>query len=328
MNMWQTLPAVVIALTMLGCATKQSAQAPAPAPAPASRSVSPGPDATTAAKPDPTPDSVWTGPVAEQAQALASRFPEATVRIAVVDVGSGAVVASAGPVDQSHPTGSTIKTFTIAAALEAGIAADAPLDTGDGSATIGDRTIRDHAAHGTISVTEALARSSNVGIVRIAEQVGVAALYRRVGAIIPLPPANGLSEAEQAILLFGGGTSMSTQDLVGSYAMLAAHGRDPRSDEQRVQVQTSRAMLTMLQHAVTAPSGTGRHAAVPGRSVGGKTGTAPDGHEQHTALFVGLAESAGAAYAVGVVVQGVPKSEFGSTVAASTFARLVQGTPS
>jgi cell division protein FtsI (penicillin-binding protein 3) len=68
-----------------------------------------------------------------------------------------------------YEPGSTMKAFTIAAGIEAGVVRpETMIQTAPGSITIGPNTIRDTSAHGLINVTQVLQKSSNVGSVKIA----------------------------------------------------------------------------------------------------------------------------------------------------------------
>lgn len=284
--------------------------------------AAPEPAPTTTPSEPQTNASPWADAVAAEANELEKAFPTATVRIAVLDVRSGELLASHGPIDSAHPVGSTVKSFTIAAALEAGVSPSTPLDTGDGETMFGELTIRDHTSHGTIDVEQALARSSNVAIVRLVEQVGEAELYRRVAEVLPVPPRTELDAPTAVQVLFGGRLALTTEQLVRGYAVLAAGGVDPRSGTRLVDEAAASQVLRMLEHAVTGSDGTGKHAAVAGRRVAGKTGTASNG-DKNTALFVGITEDRDRPIVVGIVVDGVPTSETGSTVSAPAFARLV-----
>jgi cell division protein FtsI (penicillin-binding protein 3) len=65
--------------------------------------------------------------------------------------------------------GSTMKPFSIAAALEAGkVRPDTKIQTAPGKLTIGDRTIGDAHPHGLLTVEEVVSKSSNVGTAKIA----------------------------------------------------------------------------------------------------------------------------------------------------------------
>ena len=65
--------------------------------------------------------------------------------------------------------GSSIKPFVVAAAMETGrYDADTLIETSPGTMRVGSKTIQDKHNLGTIDVTTVLAKSSNVGVVKIA----------------------------------------------------------------------------------------------------------------------------------------------------------------
>jgi len=65
--------------------------------------------------------------------------------------------------------GSTMKPFSIAAAIEAGkVSPQQTIQTAPGKLTIGGRTIGDAHAYGLLTVSEVVAKSSNVGTAKIA----------------------------------------------------------------------------------------------------------------------------------------------------------------
>ena len=65
--------------------------------------------------------------------------------------------------------GSSIKPFVVAAAMETGrYDADTLIETSPGTLRVGSKTIQDKHNLGTIDVTTVLAKSSNVGVVKIA----------------------------------------------------------------------------------------------------------------------------------------------------------------
>ncbi|MEO8165857.1 MAG: penicillin-binding transpeptidase domain-containing protein, partial [Betaproteobacteria bacterium] len=71
-------------------------------------------------------------------------------------------------VDLFEP-GSTLKPFTVAAALESGLVSPASLiDTEGGHYTIGNRTIHDAHAEGILTVAQVIQKSSNVGSAKMA----------------------------------------------------------------------------------------------------------------------------------------------------------------
>jgi membrane peptidoglycan carboxypeptidase len=300
-------------LAGLACANR-----PAPPEAPA---ADPSVPAQAVATPLDDEAARWAEATAEEAERLSAQHPDATIRIAVLDAGTGHLLAQQGPVQTEHDTGSTMKSLTVAAALQEGATPDTEVDC-SAPVRVGGLQISDHAVHGKLTVKEALARSSNVAIAQLAAQRGWRTLYDRVASLVPLPDPDGLDEGAAVSLLFGGTSRLTTLDLARAYAVLAARGRDPADHSQRIEPQTADAVVAMLEHAVTGEHATGREAAVPGVEVAGKTGTARVG-ERQTALFVGIVGPAGERRVVAVVVEGVAPDAFGSTVAAPAFARIV-----
>ena len=74
--------------------------------------------------------------------------------------------------------GSTMKPFSIAAALEAGkVKVDTRIQTAPGRLTIGNRTIGDAHAHGILTVEEIVSKSSNVGTAKIALELPAQKLW-------------------------------------------------------------------------------------------------------------------------------------------------------
>src|SRR5439155_17295672 len=97
---------------------------------------------------------------------------------------SGAQTRNRSVTDLFEP-GSTMKPFTVAAALEAGIVTpDTMIQTAPGSMTIGGWTISDSHPNGLISVAQVIQKSSNVGSAKIMLQMPperMGTLYRDLG---------------------------------------------------------------------------------------------------------------------------------------------------
>lgn len=317
-------PLGVHALPIAMVATFACATRPVPARPADEGGAPPAPEATGSVRPTPERDegARWAESTRTESERLVAQFPGATVRIAVVDAGSGRVLAREGPVQTEHDTGSTIKSLTVAAALQEGATADTEVDC-SAPVQVAGLQISDHAVHGKITVKEALARSSNVAIAQLAARLGWQPLYERVGKLVPLPDPTGLGEADAVALLFGGTSRLTTLDLARAYAIMAAGGRDPVDGAQRIDAAAADEVVAMLEHAVNSEHGTGGEAAVPGVRVAGKTGTARVGDRQ-TAVFVGIVGPAGDRRVIAVVVENVAPGDFGSTVAAPAFARIVQ----
>jgi cell division protein FtsI (penicillin-binding protein 3) len=214
-------------------------------------------------------------------------------------------------VTDAFEPGSTVKAFSISAALDAG--AIQPLDAfdcGNGSWTIGGHTIHDHGGLGWAGPSRIVAQSSNIGAGRIAFklgrerlQAGLAAFGfgERTGVGLPgevkgqLPLAR--SEVGLATQAFGQGPITATALQLTSAMAAVANGGvllrpwlvrrvvDPASGEtldegkplalrRAVSAETAATMTRWLQGVVEDPKGTGRRAALDGWRAAGKTGTA------------------------------------------------------
>lgn len=210
--------------------------------------------------------------------------------------------------------GSVNKIVTAAAAIEYGVATpDSVIDV-PGSIRIADRTIHDAWPHGRLRLTftGVLAKSSNVGTLLTAQQVGedrYADLLGRfgLGARTDLglpgespgvvPQRSEWSGSTFGNLPIGQGLSMTVLQMASMYQAIANDGvripprivsaeitpdgqriEQPRPAEVRVvSEQTARTVRDMLR-AVTQDAagqrGTGPAAALAGYQVAGKTGTA------------------------------------------------------
>src|SRR5690606_17138798 len=75
--------------------------------------------------------------------------------------------------------GSTFKLVTAVAALESGVVTpEDAIDTGDGWAVFGGRTMRDSHAYGRLSFADALVKSSNVALARVGQRLEAGTLYQ------------------------------------------------------------------------------------------------------------------------------------------------------
>lgn len=257
--------------------------------------------------------------------------------------------------------GSTVKPISMMAALESG--RWAPGDTVEvypHSLRIGRFTIRDVSRGGgpVLDLAGILIRSSNVGISKIAFDIGGESIYRvmqqvglgqdtglgfpgeRVGN---LPNHRKWPQAETATLSYGYGLSVTAIQLAHAYATIANDGRmvplslarvdQPASFSQVVPEEVARTVQGMLQQVVEAPGGAHR-AQVPGYHVAGKSGTArktsagSKGYQQNAyrSLFAGFAPSNNPRLAA-VVVIDEPGGEgyYGGLVSAPVFSKVMAG---
>ncbi|MFZ6047250.1 peptidoglycan D,D-transpeptidase FtsI family protein [Pseudomonas sp. CR3202] len=256
--------------------------------------------------------------------------------------------------------GSTVKPFSMSAALESG--RWKPTDVVDvypGTLQIGRYTIRDVSrSSGALDLTGILIKSSNVGISKIAFDIGAESIYRvmqqvglgqdtglgfpgeRVGN---LPNHRKWPKAETATLAYGYGLSVTAIQLAHAYSVIANNGKSvplslTRTDSQveSVQVideQVAKTLQGMLQQVVEAPGGVFR-AQVPGYHVSGKSGTArkasvgTKGYTQNAyrSLFAGFAPSTNPRIAMVVVIDEPSKAGyFGGLVSAPVFGKVMAG---
>lgn len=252
--------------------------------------------------------------------------------------------------------GSTIKPFSVAAALMSGQYEPATMiNTHPGKMVVDGRTISDvHKDLGVISLSEVLKKSSNVGVSRVALKIGadpVLSLYHAVGFGEPtqhlfpgevaghLPELYDMHRIDLATLSYGYGLSVTALQLASAYAVIANHGvkvpvtllrREKKPIGHEVMpARVADEVLGMLETVVD-QGGTGVRAQVPGFRVAGKTGTAevagPGGYDRrrHIASFVGMAPASHPRLVVAVVVrepQG--RRYYASQVAAPVFAMIM-----
>ena len=251
--------------------------------------------------------------------------------------------------------GSSIKPLVIAAALESGeFRPSSIIDTAPGYVTVGAKTIEDRRNLGRVSLTTILARSSNVGVTKLAMSLQPDQLWQTMtefglgsltSSAFPGESAGLLTHfsnwkpISQATLAYGYGVSVTALQLAEAYSALGNGGRlypvsmvaldSPIEGRQVIAPDTAAAVRRMLEEVVR-PGGTGTKAAVAGYRVAGKTGTAwkfaAGGYseDKYISIFAGLAPASDPRLAA-VVVIDEPSGElyYGSDVAAPVFADVM-----
>jgi len=249
--------------------------------------------------------------------------------------------------------GSTMKPFTIAAALDAGrIRPDTVIETAPGTLTIGTATIHDAHPEGTLTVEQVIQKSSNVGAAKIALGLPSATLWEmfsNAGFGTPprtgfpgeqsgrLRPAKSWRPIEQATMSYGHGISVNLVQLARAYTMFATDGEVKAATLFKTEgfvagrpvltPETARAVRHMLE-LVTSPGGTAPRAQVPGYRVAGKTGTAHkvEGHgysNKYVASFVGFAPVSNPRLIVAVMLDEPSAGQYyGGVVAAPVFSSV------
>ena len=278
------------------------------------------------------------------------------------DIKDFSVIRNRAITDVFEP-GSTVKAFTIAAALETGLYhPDTIIETSPGWMMVSGNEVKDLFDYGTLTTSGVITKSSNVGSSKIALDIGaepIRDLLSRLGfgevlgtgfpgertGVLPNPRKWGRHVT--ATFSFGYGLSATALQLASAYSVLADNGiRKPVSllklsdeaviDLPRQQVLSPEITVNlrkMLQTVVDADSGgSALEANVPFYSVAGKTGTAhvvgERGYEEnlHNSLFVGMVPASNPQIVI-VIVVNEPKGEehYGGQVAAPVFSRVASG---
>jgi len=215
-------------------------------------------------------------------------------------------------VSDVYEPGSTFKIVTLSAALDQKLTnPDELVDCQMGSIVVGGRRIRDHKPFGVLKVSDVLARSSDVGAIKIGLRLGEERLDHYIRAYgfgsqtgIELPgetrglakPVSRWSKVSIGAISMGQEIGVSPLQLVSMVSTVANDGvwtaprivaatTEPRSTPQMVVFHpaqqrrvvsplTAAEMRHMLEGVVENPHGTGKKAVLEGYTSAGKTGTA------------------------------------------------------
>ncbi|HEY8108979.1 MAG TPA: penicillin-binding protein 2 [Patescibacteria group bacterium] len=323
--------------------------------------------------------------VEEALDAMVDRFSADGGSIMVMDPKTGAIVAMASrptfdpnrfgafdvasytnqAVTGTYEPGSTFKTIVMASALDAGaVTPDTPYK-GTASIKVADREIfnAERRPYGDGTMTDAIERSDNVGMVQAVQRMGGRPLYDYVkrfgfgtpsglevaGEVTPnLPALSELTEVRLATMSFGQGISVTPVQLltaVGSFAnqgkLVQPHIVDriqhqdgtvevtkPKVVRQAISPRAASQITGMMIRVVEA--GAGRPAAVQGYRVAGKTGTAQiasgGAYEENATIgnFVGFAPANDPKFVMLVKVDRPKGVTFAEESAAPTFGEVAK----
>jgi len=249
--------------------------------------------------------------------------------------------------------GSTMKPFTIAAALDIGkVRPDTLIDTNGGILKIGSATIHDDHRDGVLTVSQVIQKSSNVGAAKIALSMSPDTMWHELSEAgfgtqphtgFPgevsgrLRPAKSWKPIEQATIAFGNGISVNLVQLARAYTIFTTDGElkpvtllktdGVVAGHPVIKPKTAAEVRHMLE-MVTQPGGTAPEAQVAGYHVAGKTGTAHklENHvyvNKYVASFVGFAPATNPRLIVAVMIDEPSGNYYGGGVAAPVFSRVM-----
>lgn len=213
-----------------------------------------------------------------------------------------------GALEIVYEPGSTFKIVAFSAAIEEGLVKPGDhIDCQMGSITVAGRLVHDHHSFGSLSIADALAKSSNVAAIRLGLRVGDDRMYdymkrfgfgSRTGIELPgetagiLRPVSRWSPSSMGSLAIGQEIGVTPLQMVTAFGALANDGvriaphlvREIRGSDgsivysatprqsQVVSAATAKALRGMLEGVTL--HGTAKQAQLEGYTAAGKTGTA------------------------------------------------------
>ncbi|MET0332348.1 MAG: penicillin-binding transpeptidase domain-containing protein [Dyella sp.] len=312
----------------------------------------------------------------ELVQAL-DKFQADSGSIVILDVATGEILAMANlptynpnAVRGSTPSerrnraatdvvepGSTMKAFTLAAALSSGkYTPTSPIiDTHPGTWYALGHLFRDVDDHGLLTPTGVITKSSNIGAAKIALTLDTALLYNTyrafgfgnsTGSGFPgessgyLRVGRDWSQQEKAIMAYGYGVSLTPLQLASGYATIADEGvmHSPtfikggdNPAKQIIAPEIAHELVRMLE-TTTQPGGTATLARIANYAVAAKTGTAHKAvaggyaKNNYISLLAGIVPASNPRLAGVVIINNPTKgSYYGGTVSGPAFAEVMDG---
>jgi cell division protein FtsI (penicillin-binding protein 3) len=262
-----------------------------------------------------------------------------------------------------YEPGSTFKVVAVSAALEGGlITPSTPFNIPD-QIQVAEKTIHDDTEHPeeTLTTAQILARSSNVGAIKIGMLDGPEDFNKWVhrygfgaptGVDLPgeeagvtLAPSQ-YSGSSMGNLPIGQGELVTPMQMATAYAAIANGGIlrpphivraiggrvQPEPTGHRIISSTTAAELRQMLEGVLGPEGTASEVSIPGYQLAGKTGTASKidpatgeySQSAYVASFIGFAPASDPKLLCAVVVNEPQSgSIYGGTVAAPAFGQIM-----
>jgi len=262
----------------------------------------------------------------------------------------------------NYEPGSTFKPFTVAGALmDKLVTPDTTFSFGS-QIQVADRVIHNNndEAGGTMSVSQILAQSSNVGTIMIGQKLGAKRFASWVdhfgfgkptgvdlpgeeqGQVLPYSKYSGSSMGNLPI---GQGISVTPMQMATEYAAIANGGvlrparivkdvdgeptKEPKG--RRVMTPQVASQLRSMLEGVFAPGGTASEVSIPGYELAGKTGTANKvdpktglySKSAYVASFMGFAPARDPKLLCAVMVDEPQGAIYGGVVAAPAFGQIM-----
>jgi cell division protein FtsI (penicillin-binding protein 3) len=256
--------------------------------------------------------------------------------------------------------GSTIKPFTLAAAIDRGrYQRTSNIDTSPGYMMVSGHTIKDIRNYGVLDLAGILRKSSNVGASRVAMSLQKQELWESFrgygfgeasGVTFPGESSGYFRHYSQwqpldhATAGFGYGMSLSITQLARAYSVIANQGRlvdlsllrkEPVTASKNeisrhvMKASTARQMISMMTEVV-GPQGTAQRAAVDGYQIAGKTGTVRKSiaggyrKDDYVSVFAGIAPASNPRLVMAVMLdEPTQNGYYGGVVAAPVFQEVI-----
>ena len=251
--------------------------------------------------------------------------------------------------------GSTFKPLVMALALQDNkVTPKTPINCEGGRWSEKNFSIRDTSIRGTISASEVLRYSSNIGMAKIGLTIGTRRYYsylRNLGfgqrTQVPVAESRGIlhtprdwSRVDTIATSFGQGISVTGLQMAQAYLTLLNDGiykplrlideeLEPENRPRAFSTQTAQQVRRMMRDVVEAKDGTGRKARIEGLEVAGKTGTAQKADRRaktygskRLASFVGFLPAKDPEFLILVMVDEPTRNQFGGVVSAPVFSEI------
>ena len=270
------------------------------------------------------------------------------------DIKDHSVFRNRATIDVFEP-GSVIKPIAMSAIIDSKkINLEDNINTSPGWVKVSGYKTSDFKDYGVLSLSEIIALSSNVGMVKLCTDQDIVHLTKYFKSFgIGRYPVNLLIPAREGFLAhpseftlrdkvsscYGYGLSMSAIQIAQAYSVFANEGIfkeltlflddsiSSNSFEERViSIETASIVRDMLIKTVNMPSGTARNAKIKGTIVAGKTGTAIENSKDlsYTVTFAGFVPAIDPELLAVVVLHGLEGEDHsGGRVAAPVFSKIV-----